>query len=112
MTERAAELIVDLEAQVAACLVSVSAVDKQAARITAKQVSQYLAKHWGGQLIYFPKNHYGQLSERDKAIWQKFNGKNHAELAREYDLTMQQIYKIVKAAAAAERAKNQQDLFV
>lgn len=108
---RAAELIVDLEAQLVACLVSVSVLGKQDAKITAKKVSQHISKHWGGQLIYVPKNQAGVLSARDKEIWRKFNGTNHAALAQEYQLSMQQIYNIVREAMATERAKNQQDLF-
>lgn len=110
-TNRTAELIADMEAQMAACLVSVANIDKQAAQQTAKQVSAHLSRHWGGQLLYFPKNHFGKLSERDAEIWRKFDGRNHAALAMEYDLTMQQIYKIVREAAAFHRAKNQIDMF-
>lgn len=108
---RPAELIADLEAQMVACLVSVSNIDRQTALVTAKQVSAHISTHWGGQLLYIPKNHLGKLSERDAEIWQKFNGNNHAALAKEYNLTMQQIYKIVKEASERERAKNQADLF-
>lgn len=107
---RAAELIVDLEEQLVACLVSVSAVDRQAAKVAAKQVSQHISKHWGGQLCISPKSG-GVLSERDKEIWAKFNGSNHAALAQQYDLSMQQIYAIVREAMAIARAKTQQDLF-
>ncbi|UOO82777.1 transcriptional regulator [Uruburuella testudinis] len=108
---RAAELIVDLEEQLVACLVSVSTVDRQTAKVAAKQVSQHISKHWGGQLLYIPKNQAGILSARDAEIWQKFDGRNHAALAQEYDLSMQQIYTIVREAMAIARAKNQQDLF-
>ena len=108
---RAAELIVDLEEQLVACLVSVSAVDRQAAKVAAKQVSQHISKHWGGQLLYIPKNQLGVLSERDKEIWAKCNGSDHAALAQQYDLSMQQIYAIVREAMAIARAKTQQDLF-
>lgn len=108
---RAAELIADLEEQMVACLVSVANIDRQSARVTAKQVSAHVSKHWGGQLLYIPKNHVGKLSERDAEIWRKFDGKNHAALAKEFDLTMQQIYKIVREAAEYHRAKNQMDMF-
>lgn len=108
---RTAELIADMEAQMTAYLVSVANIDPQSAQAAAKQVSAHLSKHWGGQLLYFPKNHYGRLSERDAEIWRKFDGKNHAALAMEYDLTMQQIYKIVREAAEYHRAKNQMDMF-
>ena len=108
---RAAELILDLEAQLVACLVSVSNIDRQAAKVTARQVSAHISKHWGGQLLYIPKNQAGVLSERDKEIWAKFDGRNHAALAQQYDLSMQQIYAIVRESMAIERAKKQQDLF-
>ena len=77
----------------------------------AKQVAQHLSAHWGGQLLYIPKNHFGKLDERDKEIWAAFNGHNHAELARRYDLTMQQVYKILKQIGTKVRAKSQADLF-
>ena len=108
---RAAELVADLEAQVVGCLVSVSNIGKSDARIVAKQVAQHLSAHWGGQLLYIPKNHFGKLDERDKEIWAAFNGHNHAELARRYDLTMQQVYKILKQTGTKVRAKSQADLF-
>lgn len=63
-------------------------------------------------MIYFPKNLLGRVSERDMQIYKEFNGKNHVELARKYDLTVQHIYRIVKEVGMAERAKNQGDLFV
>ncbi|MFC3874892.1 Mor transcription activator family protein [Neisseria musculi] len=108
---RTAELIADMEDQMAACLVSVADIGRREAVAAAKQVSAHLSRHWGGQLLYFPKNHFGRLSERDAEIWRKFDGRNHAALAMEYGLTMQQIYKIVREAAQHHRAKTQADLF-
>ena len=78
----------------------------------SKKLTHHLASNWGGQLIYFPKNLLGRVSERDLKIYKEFNGKNHVELARKYDLTVQHIYRIVKEVGMAERAKNQGDLFV
>ena len=34
-------------------------------------------------------------SQRDDEIWRKFNGKNHAELAKHYRLTVVRIYQIL-----------------
>ncbi|MDK4537214.1 Mor transcription activator family protein [Kingella kingae] len=46
---------------------------------------------------------------RDR-IYAEFDGKNHQELARKYNLAVQRIYKIVKAAAAHEMANRQGSL--
>lgn len=108
---RTAELIADMEDQIVACLVSTANLGRQEALAAAKQVSGHLSRHWGGQLLYFPKNHLGKLLERDAEIRRRFDGRNHAALAMEYDLTMQQIYKIVREAAEYHRAKNQPDMF-
>lgn len=109
---RVPELVADLEDQAVACLMSVLPMERQQAVEVSKKLSHYLTSNWGGQLIYFPKNLLGRVSERDLKIYKEFNGKNHVELARKYDLTVQHIYRIVKEVGLAERAKNQGDLFV
>lgn len=109
--ERVPELVTDLEDQTAACLMSVANVEKRQAAAVAKQVARYITANWGGQLIYIPKNHLGQIGERDMRVYRDFNGRNHAELAKKYNLTVQQIYRIVKEVGMRERAKNQKDLF-
>lgn len=108
---RIPELIADLEAQATACLLSIAPVDRDMATQISKQLAQHLTNNWRGQIIYFPKNHGGTLDERDKQIYAEFNGKNHQQLAKKYDLAVQQVYKIVKAVGQAETAKRQQGLF-
>ncbi|MDK4544763.1 Mor transcription activator family protein [Kingella kingae] len=108
---RVPELVADLEAQAIACLMeNVPTLDGQTATIISKKLSQHLSCNWGGQLIYFPKNQGGELDERDKQIYAEFDGKNHQELARKYNLAVQRIYKIIKAAAAHEMANRQGSL--
>ena len=109
---RVPELVADLEDQAVACLMSVLPMERQQAVEVSKKLSHHLTSNWGGQLIYVPKNLLGRVSERDLKIYKEFNGKNHVELARKYDLTVQHIYRIVKEVGMAERAKNQGDLFV
>ena len=109
---RVPELVADLEDQAVACLMSVLPMERQQAVEVSKKLSHHLTSNWGGQLIYLPKNLLGRVSERDLKIYKEFNGKNHVELARKYDLTVQHIYRIVKEVGMAERAKNQGDLFV
>ena len=109
---RVPELVADLEDQAVACLMSVLPMERQQAVEVSKKLSHHLTSNWDGQLIYFPKNLLGRVSERDLKSYKEFNGKNHVELARKYDLTVQHIYRIVKEVGMAERAKNQGDLFV
>ena len=101
----------DLEDQTAACLIAELAMEKSRALEVAKKVARHITDNWGGQLIYIPKNHLGKISDRDYKIYAAFNGKNHAALAKQFDLTVQQIYKTIKEVGLAERAKNQGDLF-
>ena len=103
--DRVPELVADLEDQMAACLLSSLSIERKEA------LARHITDNWGGQLIYIPKNHLGKISDRDYKIYAAFNGKNHAALAKQFDLTVQQIYKIIKEAGLAERAKNQGDLF-
>ena len=94
--ERVPELVTDLEDQMAACLMSELVIDRKKALEISKKVARHITDNWGGQLLYIPKNHMGKLSERDLNIYTQFNGKNHAALAKKFNLTVQQIYKIVK----------------
>ena len=48
--------------------------------------------HFGGATFYFPKK---DLTERNNQIYERFNGKNHAELCREFDLSYQQVLRII-----------------
>lgn len=77
----------------------------------AEEIACDMARHWGGQLIYFPKGRYVFLSKRDREIYSKFTGNNHAELAREYDLGIQQIYEIIKSMHRQELNDRHGDLF-
>ena len=106
---RTPELLTDLESQIKTHLLP--EMDAHRAHIISRKISQYLSHHWGGQLLYIPKNHGGQLDERDKQIYADFNGSNHAALAKKYDLAVQQIYKIIKIARQYDLTQRQQGLF-
>lgn len=106
---RTPELLTDLESQIKTHLLP--EMDAHRAHIISRKISHYLSHHWGGQLLYIPKNHGGQLDERDKQIYADFNGSNHAALAKKYDLAVQQIYKIIKIARQYDLTQRQQGLF-
>lgn len=108
--DRIPELVTDLQDQVEHKLIALR-IDARTAKTIGVEVAAYITTNWGGQLIYIPKNLNGQLSARDVQIYAQFNGRNHAALAKKFDLTVQQIYRIVREVGERERAKNQGDLF-
>ena len=64
------------------------------------KAAEHIRTHWAGQPIYIPKGAAYEFSKRDVEIFNRFNGRNHSALAREYNLTVMRIYQIVKAIKA------------
>ena len=75
------------------------------------EVAGHIAQMWGAEVIYIPKNLILLLSVRDRKIFNEFNGTNHRELARKYNVSMQWIYQIVKRVTKEEIARQQFDMF-
>lgn len=105
------ELLHDLWQHVSVALQELIELDKERANHVANEIANRMAAHWGGQLIYFPIGTAIKLSARDLAIWNDFNGKNHSDLARKYGVSLQWIYKIVKAMRQEDLARRQAALF-
>lgn len=106
----APQLIADLADKVAAA-VARRGLDPEAAAQIGIEIADQMRADWGGQAIYFAKGTAIDISRRDLEIWEKFNGKNHAELAREYSLSTVHLYRRLKTVGEAMRAKSQGDLF-
>lgn len=104
------ELLADLAEQVEERLVAIGMDHADATRL-GWLAAQHMNAHWGGGLLYICKGQHYEISLRDQEIFRRFNGENHDWLAREYDLTVQHVYRIVKRVGAAERAKRQSSLF-
>lgn len=85
--------------------------DKETCHRAVKTVVDRFRHVWGGTMQYIPKGRELDLDERDLAIWQDFNGSNYDYLVRKYDLSLQQIYNIIKRVRAAETRRCQPDLF-
>lgn len=77
----------------------------------SNELMNRLATHWGGQLLYFGHGHVFSATKRDEKIYAKFNGHNHAELAKEFSLGVVYIYTIVKRMKKLERDRVQPDMF-
>lgn len=63
---------------------------------------QHIANEVGGEAIYFAKGLAMHVSSRDRELYAKFNGHNHRELAKLYDITETRVRQII---AAIERER-------
>lgn len=86
-------------------------LDEQTVQQLASKVAMSIAHDFGGEVLYIPKGLLLPLTKRDLQIWQSFNGNNHNELARKFNVSVQWVYKIVKRVQKEEVAKRQIDLF-
>lgn len=111
LRSKAPELLTDLAEHIAVALCELVSMEVGKAEHVAKEVTERMAAHWGGQNVYFPMGQSVQLSRRDRQIYDGFNGTNHSELARQYGVSLQWIYKIVKAVRKEEIATRQGDMF-
>ncbi|WP_373100812.1 MULTISPECIES: Mor transcription activator family protein [Pasteurellaceae] len=113
--QKAPEILADLARHIEAELISAASANDTLTNEKAKQVgieiAHKIAHAWGGEVIYIPRNLILLLNERDRKIWQEFNGFNHRELARKYKVSMQWVYQIVKKMRKEEIARRQFDMF-
>lgn len=73
---------------------------------TAEELKFEIGLRFGGEQIYIRK----LTNERNADIYEKFNGNNHKELAKKYDLTERQIYMIVESEKKRFIAETQYNL--
>ena len=104
-------LLLDLRDHACRLLQNLKTVDQAAASQISNELMYQISQDWGGQSIYIIKDDSFQAEERDVQIYKEFNGYNHTELARKYDLTEAYIYRIVKRMAEQERNRRQPSLF-
>ncbi|EEH8067293.1 DNA-binding protein [Salmonella enterica subsp. enterica serovar Stanley] len=93
---RLPEIINDLAFHASQVLIESMNIDSASAENAGQAIADRMMRNWGGQSIYFPKDISGRASERDYQIYSECDGRNYAELAKKYNLTLQWIYKIVK----------------
>lgn len=86
-------------------------ISTTASEYIAENVAKQICHQWGGLTVYIPKGIYYQTSNRNIEIYKKFTGKNHIKLAREYGLSVQQIYSIIKTVYEAEKKRTQLNMF-
>lgn len=67
-------------------------IEEQKITLIVRQIAQ----NWGGIPVYLPQIK-SDMKARNAQIKNKFTGRNHTQLCREFDLSYQQICRIVNA---------------
>lgn len=104
------ELLSDVATHMDKLLVDNGLIPVDATRI-ARAAAEHIRSHWGGQLVYISKGHSWMVAKKYDVIWGEFDGKNHAALARKFDLSLKQVYKIIEAKRREAASKFQRPLF-
>lgn len=60
----------------------------------SREVVELVRENHGGEPVYIPKAAAWECKKKHDEIWEAFNGKNHRELAKQFDLGLSQIYRI------------------
>lgn len=94
MAERRSELLEDMTSHVAIVLGDMG-IPAEVAEQCGCTLADHFADHWGGQIITFPKNHHHRLCARDLDIFQKLRGNNYHQLARDFNMSVRGIYKVI-----------------
>lgn len=108
---RGFELLADLGAHTIAVLQATTQLPADQVESAARKIVDEMRFTWGGHLVYFPKGKALDIYDRDRRMWDDFNGSNHAELARKYDLTLQGVYQRLRSIRQVIRDEEQPDLF-
>lgn len=103
-THVSTELLEDLAAFLEDYVLTEAGLSKKTAKNLGLAVAAKLADYWGGQVVYIPKNAAAKMRRRDSEIYGKFTGDNASALAKDFDLSVQCIYRII----ARERNARQQ----
>lgn len=85
---RTPEIINDLAFHASQVLIESINLDSSSAENVGFAIADRMMRNWGGQSIYFPKGISGRASERDYQIYSECDGRNYAELAKKYNLTL------------------------
>jgi Mor family transcriptional regulator len=109
MGDRYPEILTDLAEHAAELLHEECGIPQPDAERVARKLADRIGETWAGCQPYIGKG--AVLDKRDLEIVSRFNGANHACLAREYELTERQIYNIIARVRSEEIRRRQVPLF-
>lgn len=73
----------------------------------AWRTTEVVRDRWGGQGIYIPQAVSFDTLQRYRAIWDAFTGQNVSDLARQFDLSEQAVYKAIRYMREETKRLNQ-----
>ena len=86
-------------------------IDKDEAERISQSTVDHLRKDYGGEHIYFPKGKQLDAIFRQCELYKRWTGTNQVELAKEFDLTVPAVYRIIKKAQKQDIDERQNQLF-
>lgn len=107
----APELIKDLAGTVAHVATKHYDITPAAANKLGVDVALAFAEQAGGTQVYIPITQSIKISERDLQMYEKFDGSNHNELAKEFGCSVTWVYSVLKRVGKQMQDKNQPQLF-
>ena len=66
-------------------------------RELSKMVVMKIIHHFGGMQVYLPRPETAFREDLENTIYAAFNGVNHRDVVREFGITMQRLYEIIRA---------------
>lgn len=86
-------------------------VDKSRIDVAVAELIATMAEDFAGQHIYIPTDYTHRSQERAMSIYNACNGRNHAEVAREFGVSERTVYRIYKRILRQIKRQNQVDMF-
>ncbi len=88
-----------------------SGIDKKTAEKVSQSTVDHLRKDYGGEHIYFPKGKQLDAILRQTELYKCWTGTNQVALAKQFDLTVPAVYRILKKAQKQDVDERQDQLF-
>lgn len=104
------ELLADMATHAKTLFVQKGIADETAHQV-AWDLAEFLRTHWSKQTIYFPEAVSLEARRRAAGMFAEFNGRNIAELAKKYDVSVQHAYRMIRYMRAESVLANQGRLF-
>lgn len=106
------EVLRDLIDRGAERIVEEAGLPVDQARHIAYLITEIIRRDWAGTNLYLAKGLAHDITQRDREMYGKFTGTNHAALAKEYNITVRQVYDRLALIAAEEFKRRQPGLFM
>lgn len=101
------EMLAGLGELIAADFIEELKMEAELAKRASGIALEVIRTNAGGGALYVAKGHLFGITEKHRRIYRKFSGANHAQLAREFDLTERQIYSIIAMVGEEEFERKQ-----